>query len=607
MADRLSLAWPLGGTGDRGLWSGADGSHRYSGNTGLGAASIGPVMPTEMSSMRSLTSLVPRLASTGTATLLALAMLSGLAYAADDPSPPASPSAPPEAQASPASEPQGLGGNWRRMARGPFGAVGVPGGWTGLELIVVDPEQKRRAAAWDPVTDTWRTIARPPWKVRPNSSTYWTGTELVFVEERKAGTRGLAAYDPVTDKWRTSSPAPFADIAASVWADGVIVAGSGSDDSFATYDPVTDAWTDLPPMPGVEGSTSIPVSYPSSLYWTGDEVFALTATSTDTEATLTFTPLDLAEGSWGAPSTGPLSSFSGHPLWTGESFVFLSGPDDPDGSGDEPPRDGHYDPANDAWAVTDNRCGLDTSDAVWTDTLILDAPVRLAYDPASDQCYTLPPRPSAERSQTLRLWTGREVLEWSGTTGEDSAVRRDGIAYQPPSEDATLEALLDKRSRPVRIRIPSLDIDLPVISTDRRVKGSTRGYPACDVALRWTAFEQPGKPGTTWILAHAQPGMFLPLLETVLAQGRGSLAGRRVELQLRDGRLLTYRTYWVKPRAGTSDLRIATKGRRNNEQRLVLQTSTGVGSAPKLQVAARLVDVTTTDEQRPRPRPRACG
>ena len=32
-----------------------------------------------------------------------------------------------------------LGGAWRRMARAPFGAVGVPGGWTGEELIVVDP------------------------------------------------------------------------------------------------------------------------------------------------------------------------------------------------------------------------------------------------------------------------------------------------------------------------------------------------------------------------------------------------------------------------------------------------------------------------------------
>jgi hypothetical protein len=159
----------------------------------------------------------------------------------------------------------------------------------------------------------------------------------------------------------------------------------------------------------------------------------------------------------------------------------------------------------------------------------------------------------------------------------------------------------------VRIRIPSLGIDLPVISTARRIPGATPGYPACDVALYWTRFGLPGEPGTTWILAHAQAGMFLPLLATSNATDGHGLLDRRVELQLRDGRLLVYRTFRVRRRAATPDIRIARQGRREDEQRLVLQTSTGQGDAPKLQVAARLVDTQLTDAKPPRARPRACG
>jgi hypothetical protein len=184
-----------------------------------------------------------------------------------------------------------------------------------------------------------------------------------------------------------------------------------------------------------------------------------------------------------------------------------------------------------------------------------------------------------------------------------------GPSGTPPATPTATAApvALDRPSRPVRVVMSSLGIDLPVISIERRVPGSTRGYPACDVALFWTYFDLPGQPGTTWILAHAQEGMFLPILDAVRSDGPGSLLGKLVQLQLRDGRLLTYRIFRVKPHAATSDLRIATVKRGRDEQRLILQTSTGVGSAPKVQVAARLIEAATTDEPPPRPRPRACG
>jgi hypothetical protein len=164
---------------------------------------------------------------------------------------------------------------------------------------------------------------------------------------------------------------------------------------------------------------------------------------------------------------------------------------------------------------------------------------------------------------------------------------------------------LDGPSVPVRIQVPSIGVDLPIVSSELRVRGNPRGYPLCDVAQYWTIYDLPGAPGTTWIYAHAQPGMFLPILEDTLATDGRGLIGELVTLQLRDGRVLRYRIDEVRQHA--LNRRIARRDR-PGEQRLVLQTSEGPpGTVPKLQVAARLSGATTTDERAPRARPRACS
>jgi hypothetical protein len=164
---------------------------------------------------------------------------------------------------------------------------------------------------------------------------------------------------------------------------------------------------------------------------------------------------------------------------------------------------------------------------------------------------------------------------------------------------------LDEPSVPVRIRIPSIGVVLPVVSSDLRVRGNRRGYPLCDVAQYWTIYDLPGAPGTAWIYAHAQPRMFLPILENTLATSGRGLVGDLVTVQLRDGRVLRYRIEEVRQHA--LNRRIARRDR-PGEQRLVLQTSEGPpGTAPKLQVAARLAGATTTDERAPRARPRVCS
>jgi hypothetical protein len=163
---------------------------------------------------------------------------------------------------------------------------------------------------------------------------------------------------------------------------------------------------------------------------------------------------------------------------------------------------------------------------------------------------------------------------------------------------------LDDPAVPVRVTVPSLGVDLPVLSSERTVPGNVRDYPLCDVAQYWTRYDLPGAPGTTWIYAHAQPGMFLPLLLEAEATSGEGLLGEMVTLQLRDGRLLRYRIVEVKQHA--YNRRLALRAR-PSQQRLILQTSEGPpGTIPKLQVAANLIGATYTEEAAPKAQPRAC-
>ncbi len=158
-----------------------------------------------------------------------------------------------------------------------------------------------------------------------------------------------------------------------------------------------------------------------------------------------------------------------------------------------------------------------------------------------------------------------------------------------------------------RIVIGSRDIDLPIISRDRKVKGQGPDkYPPCDVALYHTAFQQPGEPGTAYIYAHARDGMFLPLLEASMRRDGASLIGALVQVYTSDDREYVYQITTVKRHA--LDFSLALDAEPGTRQ-LILQTSEGPrGTVPKLQVLAEPVDVLDVShtEAVPRARPRAC-
>ncbi|MEX2546443.1 MAG: sortase [Chloroflexota bacterium] len=156
-----------------------------------------------------------------------------------------------------------------------------------------------------------------------------------------------------------------------------------------------------------------------------------------------------------------------------------------------------------------------------------------------------------------------------------------------------------------RIRIPSLHIDLPVVAGDLIVPGNRDFYPLCDVAMFMREYVQPGETGATYIYAHAQRGMFAPLLKASQVNNGASMVGALIEVYTSDNKLHLYELYRVKRHATDLSLANAPAG----AHMLVLQTSEGVsGTIPKLQVAARPLSVVpaSASDANPRPRPRLC-
>ena len=153
-----------------------------------------------------------------------------------------------------------------------------------------------------------------------------------------------------------------------------------------------------------------------------------------------------------------------------------------------------------------------------------------------------------------------------------------------------------------RVVIAALGIDLPVI------KQPDPRYPACDVAMYLETFAQPGSERATYLYAHAQKGMFLPILEASRIDNGSKMLGMIVEVYTSDDQLFLYEIYQVRRHVpfegGLDDAFAAT------DSGLWLQTSEGVGKTfPKLQLVARLLSTGPADHDaaNPVPKPRVCG
>ena len=214
-----------------------------------------------------------------------------------------------------------------------------------------------------PVEAGWAPMATSPLSPREAAVAVWTGTEVIIWGGRVGNMALLdgAAYNPSTDTWRTIASNSWGHPAAhAVWTgtEMVVLAKNGG----AAYDPATDTWHDLPLLGEGSGAFLAPV-------WTGQELLGigLDVAPNDASVSLTTSVLGADDATWEQRSSTDVggnafdTSSDQQVVWTGSEAVVWSG----FGPG------WAYDPKADGWreipATTEGSAGAATFQPVAVD------------------------------------------------------------------------------------------------------------------------------------------------------------------------------------------------------------------------------------------------
>ncbi len=130
--------------------------------------------------------------------------------------------------------------------------------WTGTEMIIWGADRfdiRSYGWAYEPSGGEWRRLPDAPLSTRFNHTMIWTGKEVLVWGGTSAGDiqeplGDGAAYDPATDSWRTLAAAPLDPRSShtAVWVDDVMIVWGGRSEGDvrfrdgARYDPATDEW-----------------------------------------------------------------------------------------------------------------------------------------------------------------------------------------------------------------------------------------------------------------------------------------------------------------------------------------------------------------------------
>jgi hypothetical protein len=124
---------------------------------------------------------------------------------------------------------------------------------------------------------------------------------------------------------------------------------------------------------------------------------------------------------------------------------------------------------------------------------------------------------------------------------------------------------------PTRVTVAGLRIDLPVVAPPP----GPEAFPLCDVAEYLPTLSRPGRPGTTYLYAHARAGMFLPILEKSEIHGGRSMLGLEVDVYTSDLQVFSYEVTEVRRHVVSLEFAyLATS------EQLILQTSEGPRGTP---------------------------
>lgn len=314
-------------------------------------------------------------------------------------------------------------GSWRRIARAPFGSAYGPAVWTGERMIVVQADGKR-SAAYDPTRDRWREVERAPRRVEPFAPYAWTGDELLIAEIAADGSSlGGLAYEPATDRWRELERLSLSPddgdhaLADAIWTGThmVVVEGLGL---VAAYDVGGDCWVELGRVPG-DG-------FAWHLYESGS---SLLVESRERVGGVTMHAFDPVSASWSAPAVSQLdvgASESGG-VWVDDSLLFVSWAQ----SGDSTGRwHAMFDPGTSTWSSVALDCRTDAYGTVEAGDLLVASDGRRALKPGTRTCVHLPAPPRRLNGTESMVWTGSELIAWSGIRSPIDRELRSGLALR---------------------------------------------------------------------------------------------------------------------------------------------------------------------------------
>lgn len=342
-----------------------------------------------------------------------------------------------------------VGGDWRKMAPSPLsprhGSLGV---WTGDELVVVgglvgficpptadcatDGEPSAEAAAYDPATDTWRTLPDAPAPVADpgpfggsGDAITWTGEEVVVVRGER-----LFTLDPDGGAWQARKiVTETSDLPPTTGAAPAIVHASydsGRRGGLTDWvvDPVAGTRTWFPEDPFGE-------SYDRNIAWDGERFWLLSMGVEHHFEASEPSPSRLAvlDGNeWRVVVEETPGVVYGQKItWDGERLVIA-----PQGD-----NDGHwFDPETETWgrlpAVgSDAACPLPAAGVgqAWTaaEGGVLVAGEEVLGVPRCDQTFA---------TASLAVWAGEELLVWGGAgpAGRFNwQVSNAGLRWRPPA------------------------------------------------------------------------------------------------------------------------------------------------------------------------------
>jgi hypothetical protein len=313
-----------------------------------------------------------------------------------------------------------------------FGAAGawtgtemiVTGGFSSTDGTAGHVVAATDGAAWNAATNTWHAIAPMPAPLPGQDPTaVWTGHEMLVwssaptdpIDGTHAGEVALA-YNPTTNTWRTLPPSGLAPRtgAIAVWTGKELVVWGGLTSSpgdtptppnaygdGARLDPNTGTWQRLPPAP-------VPARGDATAVWSGHEVLLWggeTGSGTEVGKGAAYNP---RTNQWRALPASPLRAKTlTASVWTGDDFVIIGG-STPSYQFPMPgPGTAAYDPTTNTWTALPN------------------AP--LDPNPGSDH----PPPAADQRLDGLTGWTGKSIVLVGGWDGTQQANRSDGIEWTP--------------------------------------------------------------------------------------------------------------------------------------------------------------------------------